>query len=101
MTEDTMKAMEIITPMAKELRIEVSADNHCLYCNGQAIGIACNSTFATINEFLGYAMLRMLSTNHSRWRGVPNGFDQQVTKYWVNSETLKTWRQHWQEEGRE
>ena len=101
MTNDTEKAMEIIKPMAKELNIDVSADDHCLYCNGQAIGIACNSTFATINEFLGYAMLRMMSRNPSRWRGVPNGFDQQVKKYWVSSATLRDWRQHWQEEGRE
>lgn len=66
MTNDTKRAIEIIEPMAKELKIEVSADDRLLYCNGQAIGISCNSTYATINEFLGYAFLRMCDREYPR-----------------------------------
>ena len=98
MTEDTKRALEIIQPIAKELNINVSADSHCLYCNGQAIGIACNSTYATLNEFLGYAMLWMFLRNHGRWRGLPSGFEKQVKEYWIDSETLKKWRKVWEEE---
>lgn len=101
MTEDTAKAMEIIKPIARELNIEVSADDHCLYCNDQAIGIACNSTFATLNEFLGYAMWAMFMKNHSRWNAMPDRFSYQVKKYWVDSATLAEWRKHWKEDGRE
>ncbi len=100
MTSDTEKAMEIIKPMAKELNIDVSADDHCLYCNGQAIGIACNSTYATLNEFLGYAMWWMFTRNHSRWAAMPDRFSYMVKKYWVDSATLEEWRKHWKEEGR-
>jgi hypothetical protein len=98
MTEDTKRALEIIQPIAKELNINVSADGHCLYCNGQAIGIACNSTYATLNEFLGYAMLWMFLRNPGRWRGLPSGFEKQVKEYWIDSETLKKWRKAWEEE---
>ena len=39
MTNDTRIALEKIAPIAYELGIEVRADAHFLYCNGQAIGI--------------------------------------------------------------
>ena len=101
MTNDTAKAMEIIRPMAKEFNIDVSADDHCLYCNGQAIGIACNSAYATLNEFLGYAIYWMFVTNHSRWKGsMSKDFEKQIKSYWISEETLNMWRKHWQEEGR-
>lgn len=100
MTADTEAALQIILPMAKELGINVSADYHCLYCNGQAIGIACNSTFATLNEFLGYAMYWMLITNHGRWRLGLAEFEKQAKEYWIDPDTLKTWRQHWEEDER-
>ena len=70
MTNDTKRALELIEPMAKELNIEVKADDKLLYCNGQAIGIACNSTYATINEFLGYAFLRMCQREYRFREGI-------------------------------
>lgn len=96
MTSDTERAMEIILPMAKEFNIDVKADFHCLYCNGQAIGIACNSTYATLNEFLGYAMYWMSARNHSRWNQLPEQFEKLIKEYWVSEETLKEWRKHWE-----
>lgn len=55
MTKDTEKALEIIEPIAKELNIEVSADDDFLYINNDGgIGISCNSTRATLMEFVGW-----------------------------------------------
>lgn len=56
MTEDTRKAMAMIKPIARELGIKVQADEQFLYCNCQAIGIAGNSTYATLTEFIAYCM---------------------------------------------
>lgn len=91
MTNDTKRALEIIEPMAKELNIEVDADDKLLYCNGQAIGISCNSTYATINEFLGYAFLRMCQREY-RFR---DSFEdavwlqEDIRRYWVSDAVLK------------
>ena len=91
MTNDTKRALEIIEPMAKELSIKVDADDKLLYCNGQAIGISCNSTYATINEFLGYAFLRMCQREY-RFR---DSFEdavwlqEDIRRYWVSDAVLK------------
>lgn len=90
MTNDTRIAMEKIAPIAYELNIEVSADDKFLYCNGQAIGISCNSTYATINEFLGYAFLNMC---RREYRFKDCGEDKTVTeavkRYWISNAMLK------------
>ena len=55
MTKDTKRALEIIEPIAKELNIEVSADDDFLYINNDGgIGITFNSTRATLMEFVGW-----------------------------------------------
>jgi hypothetical protein len=55
MTKDTKRALEIIEPIAKELNIEVSADDDYLYINNDGgIGITFNSTRATLMEFVGW-----------------------------------------------
>ena len=87
MTEDTKKALEIIGPMAKELNIDIAADDHCLYCNGQAIGIACNSTYATVKEFLGYAMI-WIGQREYRWK-VPEKFASEIRRYWISKDQMK------------
>ena len=58
MSEDTARALEVIEPMAKALNIHVRADRKFLYLNGQAIGIGCNSSYATIMEFVGYVFAK-------------------------------------------
>lgn len=88
MTEDTKKALEIIGPMAKELNIDISADDHCLYCNGQAIGIACNSTYATVKEFLGYAMIWLGDRESYRWM-VPEKYASEIKRYWITKDQMK------------
>jgi len=91
MTSDTERALEIIEPMAKELNIEVSADDRLLYCNGHAIGISCNSTYATINEFLGYAFLRMCEREYRFKAGIAEAteLNKEIRRYWVSQSTLE------------
>lgn len=89
MTEDTKRALEIIGPMAKELNIRVRADEHYLYCNGQAIGIACNSTYATIMEFIGYLIFQWAK---DKCEAVPSSFARRIKRYWYTGEQLEQFR---------
>ena len=91
MTNDTKRALELIEPMAKELNIEVSADDRLLYCNGQAIGISCNSTYATINEFLGFAFLRMCEREYRFRESIEEAqmLQEDIRRYWVSDAVLK------------
>ena len=54
MTEDTRRALEIIKPIAELYSIRINADDKYLYLNENRIGISCNSTWATVNEFVGF-----------------------------------------------
>ncbi len=81
MTEDTARALAIIKPMADELNIRVRADGHCLFCNGQAIGIACNSTYATIMEFIGYLIFRWAK---DKCVAVPRAMSERIKRYWYS-----------------
>lgn len=95
MTEDTKRALEVIAPMAKELHIQVDADNSFLYCNGQAIGIGCNSAYATIMEFIGYVFATVYK--HDRFdmhnEKIPPKVMEQVKRYWFTAEQLKKFRE--------
>jgi len=90
MTKDTKRALEIIAPMAKELRIEVTADDTFLYCNGQAIGIGCNSAYATIKEFIGYVFATVYKHDvfDMHAESVPAKVMQRVKSYWFTNEQL-------------
>lgn len=91
MTEDTRIALEVIRPLAAHLNIEVDADNKLLYCNGQAIGISCNSTYATINEFLGYAFLRMCNREYRFRDSIEEAqmLQEDIKRYWISDDVLK------------
>ena len=91
MTIDTQKALEVIIPLAAYLNIELSADDRLLYCNGQAIGISCNSTYATINEFLGYAFLRMCQREYRFRDSIEDALwlQEDIRRYWVSDAVLK------------
>ena len=93
MTEDTRRALEVIEPMAKELSIRVSADDRFLYCNGQAIGIGCNSTYATINEFIGYAFTKVCSKGKSL--EIPAELREDVERYWFSADKVKKIKEMW------
>lgn len=58
MTKDTERALEIIRPIAEMVGVEVKADDNLLYINNYGgIGIACNSTRATVLEFIGWLII--------------------------------------------
>ena len=90
MTEDTKRALEVIAPMAKGLNIKVSADKNFLYCNGQAIGIGCNSAYATIKEFIGYVFATVYKHDVFDMHGenIPLKVMQRVKSYWFTDEQL-------------
>ena len=90
MTEDTKRALEVIAPLAKELHIQVDADNSFLYCNGQAIGIGCNSAYATIKEFIGYVFATVYKHDVFDMHGenIPLKVMQRVKSYWFTDQQL-------------
>lgn len=93
MTGDTMEAMEVIRPMADVLNIRVRADGHFLYCNGQAIGIAANSAYATVVEFVAYAMA-WLDKREYRFGGtVKRDLAAAIRRYWCSDETVEKMRE--------
>lgn len=88
MTPDTEIALKAIGPLAKALRIDVSADDDGhLKINNTLIGIACNSTYATIMEFVGYVFLQ--EWVHDRYykfnkKGTENDIRNAVRDYWID-----------------
>lgn len=87
MTDDTKRALEAIEPIAKALNIKVLADDKFLYLNGQAIGIGCNSTWATVNEFIGYAFVKTWTADKSV--RIPEPLMSRIKRYWFTKEQLK------------
>lgn len=85
MSEDTKRALEIIKPMADSFSINVSADDRFLYCNGQAIGISCNSTYATVMEFLGYVLVKEYGKRHR----LSDKVIREAKQYWVSPALMK------------
>lgn len=94
MTEDTKRAIEAIEPIAKELNIKVTADDSFLYCNGQAIGIGCNSAYATIKEFIGYVFATVYKHDVFDMHGeaLPAKVLNRVRKYWFTKSQLEKFR---------
>lgn len=80
MTEDTKKALEAIKPLAAVLKIDVMSEGEKLYCNGQRIGIACNSTWATCMEFIGYAFLKVYCKD--KCITASKQIKERITRYW-------------------
>lgn len=87
MSEDTAKALEVIEPMAKALNIHVRADRKFLYLNGQAIGIGCNSSYATIMEFVGYVFVKYWTDGKSI--KIPGTLKERIRRYWFTPEELE------------
>ena len=89
MTEDTKRALEAIEPIAKALNIKVTADSKFLYCNGQAIGIGGNSTYATVMEFIGYVLIAEYDRRFILTEDLPAYYMKHVKEYWFSDEQLK------------
>ena len=88
MTEDTKRALEIIKPIADELNIEVTADEKLMYLNGQAIGIGCNSTYATVMEFIGYVFATKYD-DAFRYINLTNEQLYAIHRFWFTKSQLK------------
>ena len=84
MTNDTRIALEKIQPLAYELDIEVTADNDFLYCNGQAIGIMANSTYATVMEFIAYAFDWLCKREYRFKPCQSEDLDNAIQRYWYS-----------------
>lgn len=85
MTEDTKKALEIVKPIADFLHIEIHADNNFLFCNGQAIGITYNSTYATVYEFIGYLIDKYCDKKGTTYKDL----QEVVHRTWYNESQMK------------
>lgn len=91
MTPDTERALKIIEPIAKALNISVSADNKFLYIDDPyegetAIGISCNSAYATIMEFIGVLTLR--HARDRRWE-VSKKQQETIKRYWISMDAVE------------
>ena len=89
MTEDTKKAIEIISPLAKELKITIDATDNVLWMNDQAIGISCNSTWATLMEMIG-SIFWMEYIPEFRPVDIDwNEANETIMRYWISEEKLQ------------
>ena len=80
-TEDTRLALEALAPICRELRINIDVDGAALILNGQRIGIACNSTYATIMEAIGYIFFREYPRFRcSAW--IDDELQENIQRYW-------------------
>ena len=89
MTEDTREAIEIILPLAEKLGISVRANKTTLKMDNQAIGIGCNSTWATLMEMIGWIFYRKYC---KEFRPVDIDYQEvkdTIMRYWVNDDLLK------------
>lgn len=89
MTDDTNRALEAIRPIADVLNISVAADDKFLYLNGQAIGIGCNSTWATVNEFIGYAFLKVWMKDKYMYCELSDELRDRIKRYWFTPEQME------------
>ena len=87
MTDDTTRALDAIRPIAEQLNIKIDADDKFLYLNDQAIGIACNSTYATIMEAIGYIFFEQ----YPRFRSIylTDVLKDDIRRYWISRDVLR------------
>lgn len=83
MTPDTERAVFALKPLCDALHIEIWADENRLYMNGQAIGISCNSTWATLMEAVGYIYLKCYDREFRRGTLKPSEINLGIKRYWI------------------
>ena len=86
MTEETKRAIEIITPLAAELDIEIKATDHVLQMNGQKIGISANSTWATLMEMIGYIFLEEYDRSFRKVDIDFQELNETIRRYWISED---------------
>ena len=90
MTEDTRRALQIIEPIMDELGVEVETTDKpcCLYLDGQAIGIGCNSTYATVMEAIGWLFLERYDQQFRDVELSPEA-RRDIRRYWMSKALVK------------
>ena len=82
MTEDTKKALEILKPICDLLHMEIDADENIMTINGQKVGIAFNSIYATVMEGIGYLFYEAYA-NRFRAHILSDETKDVIKRYWV------------------
>ena len=99
MTKDTERALEIIKPIAKMVGVEVEADDNLLYINNDGgIGIAFNSTKATVLEFVGWLIIYYDS--HFRCLGLNDKQLDSIKTFWYSQSEIERRRDGEEKNGR-
>ena len=85
MTNDTARAVEALKPLMDYLNVDIEADEKRLYMGGQAIGISCNSTWATLMEAIGWLFLQKYVPDRERYNKVltPEG-KRKIKEFWMS-----------------
>ena len=97
MTKDTERALEIIKPIAEMVGVEVKADDNLLYINNDGgIGIAFNSTKATVLEFVGWLIIYYDS--YFRCLGLSDKQLDNIKTFWYSQSEIE--RRNEEEESR-
>ena len=96
MTKDTERALEIIKPIAEMVGVEVKADDNLLYINNDGgIGIAFNSTKATVLEFIGWLIIYYDS--HFRDLELSDKQLDRIKMFWYSQEWIDERRRNGEE----
>lgn len=91
MTDDTKRAVEILQPIMKELGIPMEATNNKLILKDDAIGIACNSTWATVMEAIGWLFLKAYAQDFRPSVREEMDYDlrENIQRYWIKRKILQ------------
>lgn len=99
MTKDTERALEIIKPIAEMVGVEVKADDNLLYINNDGgIGIAFNSTKATVLEFVGWLIIYYDS--YFRCLGLSDKQLDTIKQFWYSQSEIERRRDGEEKNGR-
>ena len=99
MTRDTEMALNIIEPIARMVGVEVEADDNLLYINNDGgIGIAFNSTKATVLEFVGWLIIYYDS--YFRCLGLSEKQLDTIKMFWYSQEWIDERRRDGEEKSR-
>ena len=99
MTEDTRRALKIIRPIAKMVGVDIEADDNLLYINNDGgIGIAFNSTKATVLEFVGWLIIYYDS--HFRCLGLSDKQLDTIKQFWYSQSEIERRRDGEEKNGR-
>ena len=91
MTDDTKRAVEILRPVMDLLQIQMTATDKVLILKNDAIGISCNSTWATVMEAIGWLFFRVYAKDFRTTvlKSMDCFFREDIQRYWMNINDLK------------